>query len=65
VNLAFGPSPVTLLCTYDERTVNPAIVTAARLTHPWIAEGGEVAENPMYQDPGQFVLDGRDEEPIL
>ncbi len=56
VNLAFGPSPATLLCTYDERSVNPAIVTTARLTHPWIVEGRETVDNPMYRDPGEFVL---------
>jgi transcriptional regulator with XRE-family HTH domain len=56
VNLAFGPMPVSVLCPYDERTVDPDIVATARLTHPWILEGGEVADNPSYQDPGEFVL---------
>jgi hypothetical protein len=56
VNLAFGPMPVTVLCPYDERSVDPAIVATARLTHPRILEGGAVADNPSYQDPGEFVL---------
>jgi transcriptional regulator with XRE-family HTH domain len=56
VNLAFGPMPVSVLCPYDERTVDPDIVATARLTHPRVLEGGEVADNPSYQDPGEFVL---------
>jgi hypothetical protein len=56
VNMAFSPSPLTVLCTYDERTVNAEIVAAARLTHPWVVEGRELIENPMYQDPGEFVF---------
>lgn len=62
VNLAFGPMPVTVLCPYDERSVDPAVVATARLTHRLILEGGAVADNPSYQDPGEFVL-GAAEEP--
>ena len=62
VNLALGPMPVTVLCPYDERSVHPAIVATARLTHPRILEAGAVADNPSYQDPGEFVL-GAAEEP--
>jgi transcriptional regulator with XRE-family HTH domain len=54
VNLVFESAPATLLCTYDERTVNPALVSAARLTHPWIVEGGEITENSMYREPGEL-----------
>jgi transcriptional regulator with XRE-family HTH domain len=56
VNLAFGPMPVTVLCLYDERSVDPEIVTTARMTHPRILEGRTLADNPSYQDPGEFVL---------
>jgi transcriptional regulator with XRE-family HTH domain len=56
VNLAFGAMPVTALCPYDERSVDPEIVATARLTHPRMREGTAVAENPSYQDPGEFVL---------
>jgi transcriptional regulator with XRE-family HTH domain len=56
VNLAFAPVPVSVLCPYDERSVDPDIVATARLTHPRILEGGAVADNPSYQDPGVFVL---------
>ncbi|MDP9222968.1 MAG: MEDS domain-containing protein [Actinomycetota bacterium] len=51
LNLAFRPMPVTVLCPYDERAVDPAIVSAARLTHPRILEGRETVDNPMYRDP--------------
>jgi hypothetical protein len=60
VNMAFDLLPVSLLCLYDERSVDPAMVTTARLTHPQIVEGGQITENPMYRDPGDFVLGGAD-----
>lgn len=56
LNLAFGSRPMTVLCPYDERSVDPAIVTTALLTHPSIAEGSDIADNPKYRDPGAFVL---------
>ncbi|MEA2461915.1 MAG: hypothetical protein QOH90_2092 [Actinomycetota bacterium] len=56
VNLAFGPSPVTILCMYDERSVHPEIVENARLTHPQIIEGSKAADNKEYQDPGEFFF---------
>jgi transcriptional regulator with XRE-family HTH domain len=59
VNMAFNTLPVTVRCLYDERSVDPAMVTTARLTHPQIVEGSEVVENPMYRDPGEFVLGAR------
>jgi transcriptional regulator with XRE-family HTH domain len=64
VNLAFAPSPVTILCTYDERSVHPDIVHTAQLTHPQIVEGPEMSDNPMYRDPSEFFfgdgpIDGR------
>jgi transcriptional regulator with XRE-family HTH domain len=59
-NVTFGTMPATVLCLYDERAVDPAIVSSARLTHPQIVEGREVINNPMYLDPSDFLL--RDEQ---
>jgi len=56
LNLALGSRPMTVLCPYDERSVDPVIVTTALLTHPSIAEGCDIADNPKYRDPGAFVL---------
>jgi transcriptional regulator with XRE-family HTH domain len=55
-NLAFGSMPATVLCLYDERSVDPKIVSTARLTHPQIVEGSETIDNPMYLDPSDFLL---------
>jgi transcriptional regulator with XRE-family HTH domain len=55
-NLTFSSSPATLFCFYDQRALDPAIVDAARLTHPEIVENGEVTANPLYREPGEFVL---------
>ncbi|MEA2508377.1 MAG: hypothetical protein QOG21_459 [Actinomycetota bacterium] len=49
VNLAFAPMPATVLCLYDERSVDPAIVTAARSNHPKAVEGRETVDNPEYR----------------
>ena len=56
LNLVLGPMPVTMLCPYDVRVVDPGIAAAARLTHPEMVDGDDVAENPLYRDPGEFVL---------
>jgi transcriptional regulator with XRE-family HTH domain len=60
VNLAFGPSPVTILCMYDDRSVHPDIVANARLTHPQVVEGPETSTNPLYRDPGEFFFGDAD-----
>jgi hypothetical protein len=57
LNLAFGPMPVTVLCPYDVRVVDPKIVAIARLTHPEIVDRSGVAANPLYRDPSDFVLE--------
>jgi hypothetical protein len=56
VNLVFAAWPVTLLCAYDERSVEPEIVRHARATHPHTIGPGAGAESPDYVDPGGFVL---------
>jgi hypothetical protein len=50
LNLAFAPMPATVLCLYDKRSVDPAIVTAARSNHPKILEGRKTVDNPEYRD---------------
>lgn len=55
-NIAFAYSPVSLFCFYDEKTVSPAIVDTARVTHPEIVENGKVTANASYRDPCEFLL---------
>jgi DcmR-like sensory protein len=57
LNLAFAASPVTLLCAYDESSIDPAIAATARATHPHMIEAGEISSSPEYADPAKFVLD--------
>lgn len=59
-NLVFGPLPATFLCAYDERALDPAIVTAARATHPQLSEAGDIVDNVSYQDPASFLLGSGD-----
>jgi transcriptional regulator with XRE-family HTH domain len=56
MNLTMRGRPVTVLCSYNEQTVGPAIMEAARRTHPKIVDRGETTDSPSYQDPGDFLL---------
>ncbi len=55
-NLVFATSPMTVVCPYDERSVTPAIVHEAQLTHPHTMGGRELSKNPEYTDPERFAL---------
>jgi DNA-binding XRE family transcriptional regulator len=57
VNLVFASWPVTLLCAYDERSVEPEIASQARVTHPHTIGPGPGADSPDYLDPAGFVLE--------
>jgi hypothetical protein len=56
LNLVFAGWPMSIVCPYDVRSVQPEIVEEARLTHPHTIERGEIARSPDYRDPGDFVL---------
>jgi hypothetical protein len=56
VNLVFAAWPVTLLCAYDERSVEREITGHARVTHPHTIGVG-AGDSPDYVDPGGFVLE--------
>ena len=57
LNYAFAGFPLTLVCPYDERSVDAEIVRQAHLTHPHTIGGdGVVSSNAGYTDPGQFAL---------
>lgn len=58
LNLAFGDSPLTVLCPYDTRVLDPEIVSSARVTHPHTIEHATLSSSPEYADPGMFVLEG-------
>jgi transcriptional regulator with XRE-family HTH domain len=59
VNLAFATSPITIVCTYDERSVSPALLAEAHQTHPELAHGIESTPSPSYRDPVDFLLHAR------
>lgn len=59
VNLAFATSPVTILCTYDERSLSAEAVAEARTTHPNITCGSDTAASADYRDPKDFLIDAR------
>jgi transcriptional regulator with XRE-family HTH domain len=57
LNLVFAASPVSILCPYDARTLDPEIVKAVQLTHPHTTEANGPLDSPDYSDPGTFLLD--------
>jgi transcriptional regulator with XRE-family HTH domain len=57
VNIAFASTPVTILCTYDERSWPAEAIADARLTHPEVAHGTEISVNPSYRGPQDFLID--------
>jgi transcriptional regulator with XRE-family HTH domain len=56
INLAFALWPVTVLCPYDQRSLEPKILRQARATHPETLAEGQPTPSPDYVDPGEFVL---------
>ncbi|HEY0518568.1 MAG TPA: MEDS domain-containing protein [Ilumatobacteraceae bacterium] len=58
VNVMFAASPVTIMCTYDERA-SPDFIHNALLTHPQLTAGPNTGASPSYRQPEDFLLDAR------
>jgi transcriptional regulator with XRE-family HTH domain len=56
-NLVFAGSPLSVICPYDERSVPPAILSQALLTHPHTVGERGMTQSPEYADPGRFALE--------
>jgi transcriptional regulator with XRE-family HTH domain len=59
LNLAFASWPVSIICVYDKRSVEPAITRNVAVTHPQTIGPDGVSVNEAYANPGEFVLDAR------
>ena len=57
LNLACASSPATILCPYDASVLAAAVVADAHRTHPRVASGTDVAANPAYWKPEDFLLE--------
>jgi transcriptional regulator with XRE-family HTH domain len=57
LNLAFAAWPMTIVCPYDERSVQPEIVRQARLTHPQTIGREGTAVSDDYPGPGGLILE--------
>jgi transcriptional regulator with XRE-family HTH domain len=56
-NLVFAGSPLSVICPYDERSLAPAILSQALLTHPHTVGERGITRSPEYADPGRFAFD--------
>ncbi len=57
LNLVFAAWPLTVICPYDQRSVQPEIARQALLTHPHTIGPAGNASSPDYADPDRFVLE--------
>jgi transcriptional regulator with XRE-family HTH domain len=57
LNLVFYAYPLTIICPYDERSVAPAILRQAHLTHPHTVRDRRLSTSPDYTDPEQYALE--------
>jgi hypothetical protein len=56
LNVVFASWPIEFLCAYDERTVEPEIVTRSCVTHPHTIANGRIRKSSGYESPSGFVL---------
>ncbi|MCU1351598.1 MAG: putative regulator of sigma factor [Acidimicrobiales bacterium] len=56
VNLMFAASPVTILCTYDERAFSRGVVSEAHHTHPEVVVGKDASPSSSYREPHDLLL---------
>jgi anti-sigma regulatory factor (Ser/Thr protein kinase) len=59
LNLAFGDTPMRILCPYDVGQLDTAVLDDALRTHPAVIEGGELRDSPQYTDPVTLCESGR------
>jgi transcriptional regulator with XRE-family HTH domain len=57
VNLVFASSPVTIVCTYDERSFPAGILADTHRTHPALTHGSDTTVSPSYRGPEEFLLE--------
>jgi transcriptional regulator with XRE-family HTH domain len=57
LNLVFAAWPLTILCPYDERSVQPEIATQAHVTHPCTIGHEGTAVSDDYAAPGALILE--------
>jgi transcriptional regulator with XRE-family HTH domain len=56
INLIFAASPVTVMCPYDARSLDPSITERARRTHPSLMSVSGPAANELYRDPARSLF---------
>lgn len=58
VNVAFSGRDIWLLCPYDARELDPAVLESATRTHPELAsDAGDPEDSAHYTDPAAFTAE--------
>jgi transcriptional regulator with XRE-family HTH domain len=58
LNVSFASSPATIVCPYDSESLPYAVVAGARHTHPTLAAGERISDNPDYEAPEPLLMQG-------
>jgi anti-sigma regulatory factor (Ser/Thr protein kinase) len=58
INLAFAGSPAMVLCPYDVRRLDPAVIDDAHRTHSHILQHDGTRPTGLYTDPAAFCAAG-------
>ena len=57
VNVALTSAPVTITCTYDERSFPADVIAHAHQTHSVVVHGSDATPSAEYQAPDDFLLE--------
>jgi len=55
LNVALGPTTISMICPYDARSLGGDIVADALRTHPAQVSGTQVTPSEQYVDPAEFA----------
>jgi len=64
INLAFTDAPVSILCPYDTKQLDPGLIKSAEPTHPVLIRDGDAEPNPAYDADADVVLRGECDQPL-
>jgi anti-sigma regulatory factor (Ser/Thr protein kinase) len=62
INLAFADVPVSILCPYDTKRLDPGVLGSAEPTHPVLIRDGDAEPSPAYDV--SVVLSGECDQPL-
>jgi transcriptional regulator with XRE-family HTH domain len=56
INIALASAPATIMCPYDERSLDAGVLAGARHTHPEVVDTGQAIVSSTYRQPEEFLI---------